>query len=746
MEEQINYKISGIKKLISKDINNYEDFLKNKDFILSVLEQIESLINQNNDKSLINHNYKIENKEENKINEFSYLNNNLNDKKTFSTEAQTNYVQNENNNISGRLNNNSPEKNNSKTFVSFRPQLNFNYDEDLSSQKGENQENNINLSDNISDIKSEISIQKKFPEISNSTINDNQNNYNKDLYNNIEKDNFSRNFNLKEDNNEKKENKYNNQSLILREENEDSLIPKSKTNENNLDFSSFNFKSNTLQVLFNNQNQNNVPTQINESINQSQNQNNVNIMNSNDNLKYNKYYKELDSNNNLTKDNEIKNENQNYSSLFCVPKNNYSHQELNNNYNNNINNNGYNYNFSNNQNIYNYQDRENNTHLNNKELSLNNPRNYNEIPTSSKNYYLSQPNFNNMEISEIKINQTSSNISFDNQNNNYQNPQQKFIQFSTNLNYNYSNYYNPKEKINSINNKGTINLKVSSNNKINNRNYNELYNFDENKFNNQYLNNSMGHNHSNSYVSNVQTSKAFSSYTSSPPRDSKLKASRVADIIMQINSNDILKDIIFKLYSEDILDELMSSKVNINLIENIEKSIEDINRLEEEEVQKLENSNRNNDYLNESSNNKMNFTNNNFYNDKYNISDKTRHPPLPNNSKKLKINQLNNELIKKYPNKSKTILGYDKFKKEKQFNFENSLKKSGNLSENRKHSGKLFNNYTSNQGGYFDPSLQNGGESKLNYLPHSKNKTNNIYKNAQSPVKDYIENKLNIFI
>jgi hypothetical protein len=31
---------------------------------------------------------------------------------------------------------------------------------------------------------------------------------------------------------------------------------------------------------------------------------------------------------------------------------------------------------------------------------------------------------------------------------------------------------NPKEKINSINNKATINLKVSSNNKINNRNYN----------------------------------------------------------------------------------------------------------------------------------------------------------------------------------------------------------------------------------------------------------------------------------
>ena len=49
------------------------------------------------------------------------------------------------------------------------------------------------------------------------------------------------------------------------------------------------------------------------------------------------------------------------------------------------------------------------------------------------------------------------------------------------LNKNSFNFYkfkilllklNPKEKINSINNKATINLKVSNNNKINNRNYN----------------------------------------------------------------------------------------------------------------------------------------------------------------------------------------------------------------------------------------------------------------------------------
>ena len=36
------------------------------------------------------------------------------------------------------------------------------------------------------------------------------------------------------------------------------------------------------------------------------------------------------------------------------------------------------------------------------------------------------------------------------------------------------------------------------------------------------------------------------------------KALRVADIIMKINSNDILYDIITQLYSKDILNQLMS--------------------------------------------------------------------------------------------------------------------------------------------------------------------------------------------
>ena len=54
------------------------------------------------------------------------------------------------------------------------------------------------------------------------------------------------------------------------------------------------------------------------------------------------------------------------------------------------------------------------------------------------------------------------------------------------------------------------------------------------------------------------------------------KALRVADIIMKINSNDILYDIITQLYTKDILDQLMSPDVDIELINVLEQTIEKI--------------------------------------------------------------------------------------------------------------------------------------------------------------------------
>jgi hypothetical protein len=54
----------------------------------------------------------------------------------------------------------------------------------------------------------------------------------------------------------------------------------------------------------------------------------------------------------------------------------------------------------------------------------------------------------------------------------------------------------------------------------------------------------------------------------------------------------------------------------------------------------------------------------------------------------------------------------------------------------------IFNNYTSPFGDYFDGSLQKGGESKLFYQKRKRG----IFKNARSPVKDYIDGLNDVYI
>ena len=312
------------------------------------------------------------------------------------------------------------------------------------------------------------------------------------------------------------------------------------------------------------------------------------------------------------------------------------------------------------------------------------------------------------------------------------------------------------------------------------------------------------------------------------------KALRVADILMKLNSNDILYDIISQLYSKEILEQLMSPNVDINLINIIEQTIEKITILENEEIQKLKNKEssiisnpRNeNDILNNNINNnkeyneikdkdeylynELNKKNNNNYNRLNNIPkkvseykkykssssfyDKNKNNSIssissmhyqnypPKNKKissKNKLKEggvhLNSEILQNYPKTGKTILGYEKFKrdKNKEFNFERSLrndnyeenvlnKRNSNLNiskadsiknhsyysingNNRSMSNKkmIFNNYTSPFGDYFDSSLQKGGESKLIYY---NNKKRGIFKNARSPVKDYIDGLNDVYI
>ncbi len=405
----------------------------------------------------------------------------------------------------------------------------------------------------------------------------------------------------------------------------------------------------------------------------------------------------MDYNNNFNF-NTPKQYNMNYKSNFNIPKNYNSQRD------------------------FYYNQHNNNFQTNN--FILNN----NNYPTSQKyNFTVS----NNKEKRENEYNKNSSSSSFENNNNYIQdirNTNQNFI----NYNYSLSNYIQ-NDRL--INNNKKFNLKTFNTNK---KNQIQKYNFDENKFNSENFSTSMRDsqtNNSNFFFSNSQYSK-----------ENRRKGSRVADIIMKIYSNDILKDIIIKIYSEKIFDELISTKVDIHLIENMEKTIEEICRLEKEEVKKFDKGTIIEENLPENNNNKTNqikLNNNNKIQSRNKNIMKVR--PLSNNLRHLKINELNDEFIKKYPKTSKTILGYDKLTLDQNQTLSNSLHKSQNFSDKRKKLNKIFNNYTSNFGRYFDPSLQNGGESKLNHIP--KNKMNNYYNYCQSPVKDYIENTIhNIFI
>ena len=355
--------------------------------------------------------------------------------------------------------------------------------------------------------------------------------------------------------------------------------------------------------------------------------------------------------------------------------------------------------------------------------------------------------------------------------------------------------FSAKKKIMNINKRDD---ELNLNNNIININTNNIFQSEENIKNNNKQN-----------MSSLPSAPDFENENNSK----NSKALRVADIIMKINSNDILYDIITQLYSKDILNQLMSPGVDINLINIIEQTIEKITILENEEIEKLKNKelsknkNINKNIYNNSDAydknprshleniNNYNYNYNNFnklidpkkieeYNnhrtsfsfyDKNNSSCYSQLPPkIPPNRLLNKYNAeyLNSEILQNYPKTGKTILGYEKFKRDRNrdFNFERSLrndnymddykkKKTYNfniskadsigrnqsyLSNNRSFSSKkiIFNNYTSPFGDYFDSSLQKGGQSKLKL-----EKNNNIlFKNCRSPVKDYIDGINDVYI
>ena len=469
---------------------------------------------------------------------------------------------------------------------------------------------------------------------------------------------------------------------------------------------------------------------------------------------------------------------------------------------------------------------ENNEDINNEEEENNNQEEEEEIEKNS----LPKLNFDydkniNEILGNISIEQnrpflksSSENdindiIIKENENKEKEIPKEDNKRMSNLQNNGYTNLFSFNQELSNINNRSsftTEDFTTKKNNKvikekenlninIINDNTNNSNQSEENIYKNNNNNSSQKEN--NEENENIKNSKAL----------------RVADIIMKINSNDILYDIITQIYSKEILEQLMSPDVDTNLINVIEQTIDKITILENEEIQKLRNKeaslssdiNNNekeneNDYneikekdkyiyneLNKKNNinnyNKLNIpkksneykkykSSSSFYNKNKNTSinsvnsiNYANYPPKKISSykkNKSKEMHLNSEILQNYPKTGKTILGYEKFKRDKnrEFNFERSLRNENyddnynninrrnynlNISKadsikshysingNRSYSNKriIFNNYTSPFGDYFDSSLQKGGESKL-YCPKKNNRGN--FKNARSPVKDYI--------
>lgn len=191
------------------------------------------------------------------------------------------------------------------------------------------------------------------------------------------------------------------------------------------------------------------------------------------------------------------------------------------------------------------------------------------------------------------------------------------------------------------------------------------------------------------------------------------KASRVADILMKINSNEIVYDIISKVFSKKIYDDLISTEVSMELIESVEKTIEEIELLELEESKNYEKSQPNI------------LLNTNYFPRTSNNTSSLR----LNKSKKKKLSNIDTEFMMRYPKTYKTITG--------------SSNPYINRNKSTKYNGKPFVSYTSPASRYFDPSLQNGGQSKLSNRKRSKSKYRN---DVISPVKRYIESHRNYTI
>ena len=208
----------------------------------------------------------------------------------------------------------------------------------------------------------------------------------------------------------------------------------------------------------------------------------------------------------------------------------------------------------------------------------------------------------------------------------------------------YTNLFSFNQELSNINNRSsftTEDFTTKKNNKVikekenlNNNIINDNTNNSNQSEENIYKNNNSSHKENNEENENIKNSKAL----------------RVADIIMKINSNDILYDIITQIYSKEILEQLMSPDVDTNLINVIEQTIDKITILENEEIQKLRNKEASLSSDVNNNNEKENDYNEIKEKDKYIYNELNKKNNI-NNYNKLNIPKKSNE-YKKYKSSS----------------------------------------------------------------------------------------------
>ena len=228
----------------------------------------------------------------------------------------------------------------------------------------------------------------------------------------------------------------------------------------------------------------------------------------------------------------------------------------------------------------------------------------------------------------------------------------------------HNNKYNKSSK-NKSNISSILGLKYNYDSYFTNGNIEPLNNNTNFKDENIIFNKSIR----NNFKSNSMNKKTKKNNT----QIKKDKFSKVADIIMKLNSEDYYYVILTKLFGKDLKDKLMSNEVSEDLLTAVTNSINEIESLKKkddmknlEEMEELPRQFPSNEILG---------TNNNYIN---------------YNKRKEEKGNYNNIYT--------------------EFNFVKNLRKGNNKSAMKE---KPFISTTSIYGNYFDPPLQKGGISKL---------------------------------